>query len=116
MTGQCCTGGTASSRPSLSTTSKAAGTILPGALLALLPKCPLCIAAWLTAVSGVGFSATGAAWVRAMLVMSWIAAVAFAVARIVVLNHSFLAKSGIHHQLKKLARGVDQGRGHGVPL
>jgi hypothetical protein len=38
-------------------------------MLALLPKCPLCIAVWLTAFTGMGFSATGAAWVRGLLVV-----------------------------------------------
>jgi hypothetical protein len=63
--------------------SRAAASILPGAVLVLLPKCPLCVAAWLTAVTGVGFSATGAAWVRGMLVVLCVAAVALAAAPIV---------------------------------
>jgi hypothetical protein len=62
---------------------RAAASILPGALLVLLPKCPLCLAAWLTVVTGVGFSAAGAAWARAMLVVFWVAAVVFAAAPIV---------------------------------
>jgi hypothetical protein len=52
-------------------------------MLVLLPKCPLCLAAWLTLATGVGFSATGAAWVRGMLVVFWVAAVAFAAVSIV---------------------------------
>jgi hypothetical protein len=60
--------------------SGAAASILPGAVLALLPKCPLCVAAWLTAMTGVGFSAAGAAWVRGMLVVFSVAAVALAAA------------------------------------
>ena len=74
MTAQCCVCGPAS-RPFARRLSKAAASILPGAALALLPKCPLCIAAWLTAATGVGFSAAGAAWVRGMLVVFWVAAV-----------------------------------------
>ena len=82
MTGQGCAGGPASPRLArrLSTT---AASILPGAVLVLLPKCPLCLAAWLTVVTGVGFSAAGAAWVRGMLVVFWVAAVALAAAPIV---------------------------------
>jgi hypothetical protein len=82
MTGQCCAGGPASRRLArrLSTT---AASILPGAVLVVLPKCPLCLAAWLTVVTGVGFSAAGAAWVRGMLVVFWVAAVALAAAPIV---------------------------------
>jgi hypothetical protein len=82
ITEQCCTGGTASRRlaPQHST---AAASILPGALLVLLPKCPMCLAAWLTVATGVGFSAESAAWVRGLLVAFWLAAVAFAAAQII---------------------------------
>jgi hypothetical protein len=52
--------------------------MLPAAVLVVLPKCPLCLAAWLTLATGIGFSATGAAWVRVILVVSWVAAVALA--------------------------------------
>ena len=82
MTGQCCAGGAASRRLARRL-SAAAASILPGAVLVLLPKCPLCLAAWLTVVTGIGFSAAGAAWVRGMLVVFWVAAVALAAAQII---------------------------------
>jgi hypothetical protein len=82
MTGQCCVGGPASCRPSRRL-SRVAASILPGVVLVLLPKCPLCLAAWLTVVTGVGFSAAGAAWVRGMLVVFLVAAVALLAAPIV---------------------------------
>ena len=47
MTAQCCTGG-GPSRRLARRLSGAAASILPGAVLMLLPKCPLCLAAWLT--------------------------------------------------------------------
>jgi hypothetical protein len=75
MTGQCCVGGRAS-RQLARPLSRAAASILPGAVLVCLPKCPLCLAAWLTVVTGVGFSAAGAAWVPRLLVVFWVAAVA----------------------------------------
>jgi hypothetical protein len=81
MTGQCCVSGPASRR--LARLSVATASILPGALLAFLPKCPLCVAAWLTAVTGVGVSATGAAWIRVMLVVFWVAVMALAATRMV---------------------------------
>jgi hypothetical protein len=85
MTGQCCMGGPARVYPGRPACrrlaprlSRAAASILPGAVLVLLPKCPLCLAAWLTVATGVGFSAAGAAWVRGALVVFWIASVALA--------------------------------------
>ena len=82
MSGQCCTGG-GTSRRLARRLSTAAGSILPGAVLVLLPKCPLCLAAWLTVATGVGFSATGAAWVRTSVAAFWIAAAALAAAPII---------------------------------
>ena len=82
MTGQCCTG-EAPSRRLARRLSKVSASVLPGAVLVLLPKCPLCLAAWLTVVTGVGFPAAAAARVRGLIVIFWVAAVALAVARIV---------------------------------
>jgi hypothetical protein len=61
---------------------RTAASTLPGALLLLLPKCPLCLAAWLTVVTGAGFSASAAAWVRGSLVALWLAVVAVAIYRV----------------------------------
>jgi hypothetical protein len=82
MTGQCCMRGRASRRlaPRL---YRAAASILPAAVLALMPKCPLCLAAWLTVATGIGFSAAGAAWVRGIIVVFCVAAVALATAPII---------------------------------
>jgi len=77
MTKQCCVGEVASRRLTRRL-SRAAASILPGAALVLLPKCPLCLAAWLTAATGIGFSAAGAKWTSAMLLMFWIAALVLA--------------------------------------
>jgi len=73
MAGQCCVGGAASRRLARRI-SRAAASVLPGTALVLLPKCPLCLAAWLTAATGIGFSAAGAKWASATLVVFWIAA------------------------------------------
>ena len=82
MPGQCCTG-EGPSRRLARRWSGAAASILPGALLVLLPKCPLCLAAWLTAVAGVGVSAAAAAHVRGLIVVLWVTAAALATARII---------------------------------
>jgi hypothetical protein len=82
MTRQCCVGGPASRRLARRL-SRAAASILPGAALVLLPKCPLCLAAWLTVVTGIGFSETGVAWVRGLSVVCCFASVVFAAAPII---------------------------------
>jgi len=38
----------------------------------------MCLAAWLAVVTGIGFTATGAAWLRGTLVVLSVAAVAIA--------------------------------------
>ena len=80
MTGQCCQG-EGRSRRLARRLSGAAASILPGAVLVLLPKCPLCLAAWLTVATGFGISAAAAARVRGLIVVFCVAAVALAAAQ-----------------------------------
>ena len=68
MTGQCCVAGPVP-HPLARRLSKAAASILPTAWLVFLPKCPLCLAGWLTVVTGIRFSAGGAAWLRGSVVL-----------------------------------------------
>ena len=82
MTAQCCTGGGPSRRLARRLSGAAAST-LPGAVLLFLPKCPLCLAAWLTAVTGIGISAAAAACVRGLIVVFSVAVVLLAAAQIV---------------------------------
>jgi hypothetical protein len=62
---------------------EAAVSVLPGAALVLLPKCPMCIAAWLTAASGIAVPAAAAGGVRPMIVALWAAGAALATWQIV---------------------------------
>jgi hypothetical protein len=59
----------------------------------LLPKCPLCLAAWLALVTGVGVSAATAAWLRGLIVVFWIAALAVAAAKMPGCRKSWAARA-----------------------
>ena len=109
MTGQCCVGGASSSRPARRL-ARAVASILPGAALVLLPKCPLCLAAWLTAATGIGFSAAGATWARGMLTLFTVAVVVLAITPIVrrtlaryptVVGY-FVCRAATHHRSLRL--------------
>ena len=70
MSGRCCGGG-------VRQRTGAAASIVPGAALVLLPKCPLCVAAWLGVATGVSVSAAAAAYVRDAMVVLCVAGLAF---------------------------------------
>ncbi len=59
----------------------AAGWILPGALLALLPKCPACLAVYIAVGTGIGISVSTATYLRMALVVLCVAALAYLTAR-----------------------------------
>jgi hypothetical protein len=65
-----------------STTCSAAAWIAPGAMLALLPKCPACVAAYVLLWTGVGVSISAAGVIRTSLFIICIAALAVLVARV----------------------------------
>ena len=58
-----------------------AGMIVPGVTLALLPKCPACVAAYLALATGIGISLPAARCLRATLVVLCVASLAFIAAR-----------------------------------
>src|SRR5262249_31784296 len=65
MTAQCCPDERRSRRPAREFSRAAA--LLPGAVLVLLPKCPICLAAWLTGITGIAVPAAAVAHVPGLI-------------------------------------------------
>ena len=59
----------------------AAGSVVPVALLVLLPKCPICLAAWLAAATGIGVTISTAATLRTLLLILCLACLGYLAAR-----------------------------------
>ena len=57
--------------------------IAPASVLALLPKCPACVAAYVALASGVGISVTAAAYLRSGAIAVCVAVLLYAAAKAV---------------------------------
>lgn len=56
-------------RATLARGAEATGWLLPAAALALLPKCPCCLAAYIALFTGIGLSVETAAYIRPALLV-----------------------------------------------
>jgi len=54
-----------------------AGWLAPAAILAVLPKCPLCVVAWVAAGTGLGLSLAAATYLRTLVILLCVLAMGF---------------------------------------
>jgi hypothetical protein len=66
-------------RRSLDLTAK----VIPVAILAVLPKCPACLAAYVAFGTGIGLSLTAATYLRLSLIVACVASLVFFVAKMI---------------------------------
>jgi hypothetical protein len=67
----------------------AAKWIVPSAILALLPKCPLCMMAYVAFATGIGVSITTASYLRILLLILCIGTLLFLAIRALLARSSF---------------------------
>ena len=75
----------------------AAAWVLPSITLALLPKCPMCVAAYVALATGLGISLPAAASLRMALMVTCMAALVFLAGRLVA---NAIAKARRHAPMR----------------
>ncbi len=57
------------------------GWVIPGIMLVLMPKCPLCLAAYIALVTGISIPLHTATWLRTTLIIGCVASLAWLLMR-----------------------------------
>jgi hypothetical protein len=57
--------------------ASAAGWIVPGVILAAVPKCPVCVAAYIALLTGCGISLAAAGTLRLLLILTCVSALTY---------------------------------------
>ena len=76
LTTPTCCGAQPSRRSILQHALQSASWIIPGSLLALMPKCPICLAGYIALGTGLGISASAATHLRTAIItlcIAWLA-------------------------------------------
>jgi len=55
--------------------------LFPGALLVLMPKCPLCVAAYIALFTGIGVNVSTARWIQILMLVFCLASLAYLAVR-----------------------------------
>ncbi|MDB5331924.1 MAG: hypothetical protein JWP03_3075 [Phycisphaerales bacterium] len=67
--------------------------LFPATLLVLMPKCPMCVAAYVALFTGVGISVSTARWIRIAMLAFCLTSLAFLAVRYL---HIFLRSTNVH--------------------
>ena len=78
--------------------AEVAGWVVPAATLALLPKCPACLAAYVAVATGLGVSFSTAAHLRTAIVVACVSVLVLVAARRRFRRRAFLRRSRDRHQ------------------
>jgi hypothetical protein len=55
--------------------------LFPAAILVLIPKCPLCVAAYVGLFTGIGITVSTARWIQIVMVVSCVASLGYVAVR-----------------------------------